>query len=204
MAQEPDFAVILIGGWEPISGHTLPVREGPASIWPSTPDSRALRALASSVHPAWLLAGKVANHDDGILMPLVAAARGAIPGIRVAALGVAGDVDRCERWIRSGVAVYLEDTSPLERVVDSMQTAMERDVVISGGSFFRTALLRRAELQANLLAMGGLSAVEVDVLHLLQHGAHNADIAADLHLSKNTVQFHVRNVLSKLSVRNRR
>jgi DNA-binding NarL/FixJ family response regulator len=44
---------------------------------------------------------------------------------------------------------------------------------------------------------------EHEVLALIAAGFRNAEIASDLHVSINTVEFHVRNVLGKLRVRSR-
>ena len=44
---------------------------------------------------------------------------------------------------------------------------------------------------------------EKEVLTLLRDGLSNRDIAAALHVSENTVEFHIANLLDKLSVRNR-
>lgn len=202
MAPQSDFDVILIGSWEPVSGQASPVRVGAALIWFPGTDLHSLRDLATEVRPAWLLLGSVADDDD-LLMRMVATVRGAAPGVRVAVLGLAADIDRCERWLRGGVLVYLDPASTPERVAGVMRAAMDHDIMAADGGVFRAALLRRAELQGNLVAMGGLSPVESDILQLIQHGATNADIAAMLHLSQNTVEFHVRNVLNKLGVRNR-
>ena len=48
-----------------------------------------------------------------------------------------------------------------------------------------------------------LTAREHEVLQLVADGSTNKEIAASLHLSEHTVNFHVRNILSKLHLRNR-
>ena len=48
-----------------------------------------------------------------------------------------------------------------------------------------------------------LTAREREVLQLVAEGATNREIAASLHLSEHTVNFHVKNILSKLHLRNR-
>ncbi len=44
---------------------------------------------------------------------------------------------------------------------------------------------------------------ELEVLRLLSQGASNREIAAALHISENTVKFHIKNILDKLHLRNR-
>lgn len=48
-----------------------------------------------------------------------------------------------------------------------------------------------------------LTVREHEVLRLIAAGLRNTEIAAQLHVSLNTVEFHVHNVLSKLGVRSR-
>lgn len=55
-------------------------------------------------------------------------------------------------------------------------------------------------------ALGGgvaLTARELDVLRRLTAGRRNGEIARELSISENTVEFHVRRVLQKLGVRSR-
>jgi two-component system, NarL family, response regulator LiaR len=48
-----------------------------------------------------------------------------------------------------------------------------------------------------------LTAREREVLDLTALGQNNQQIAAELHISLSTVQFHVSNILDKLDVHNR-
>ena len=53
-------------------------------------------------------------------------------------------------------------------------------------------------------ALSKLSSRELDVLRELENGASNQEIAQRLFLSENTVKHHVRSILEKLRVSNRR
>jgi two-component system response regulator DevR len=49
----------------------------------------------------------------------------------------------------------------------------------------------------------GLNASQVAILRLISRGHSNREIAADVHLSENTVKTHVQEIFRKLGVRNR-
>lgn len=65
-------------------------------------------------------------------------------------------------------------------------------------------VLPPATLDAPQLGQEILTAREADVLELLQGGRSNAEIAQALHVSIETVRTHVRRILRKLGVANRR
>jgi DNA-binding NarL/FixJ family response regulator len=50
----------------------------------------------------------------------------------------------------------------------------------------------------------GLTSRETDILHLLSQGMSNAEIAAELIISDGTAKIHVRSLLGKLPVKDRR
>lgn len=50
----------------------------------------------------------------------------------------------------------------------------------------------------------GLTEREADVAALVSKGLTNAEVAAELYVSVNTVDYHLRNVFAKLGIRSRR
>lgn len=194
-------AVILVGAWSAIGEQAIVVRIAQTTLYRVPVDLRAVRNTAMRVHPAWLLLGE--GIDDEMLARIASAVRGILPGMRLAVLGPADDIERCERWVRSGTRVYLAASTSPERLVAALRDSVTLDAVITDAGLLRAALAQQAELRASLLAAGGLSRQELDILHLIQRGRRNADIAAELHLSEKTVEGHVRNLLSKLGVTNR-
>jgi DNA-binding NarL/FixJ family response regulator len=56
---------------------------------------------------------------------------------------------------------------------------------------------------ANRKLLGKLSSREMDILKEIESGATNLEIAEHLYLSVNTVKHHIRNILSKLELKNR-
>lgn len=73
--------------------------------------------------------------------------------------------------------------------------------------FSRQVIAMLADQVHRKTAGGGenvlLTEREVDVLQALAGGRRNVDIAEELGISMNTVQFHLKNIYSKLNVSNR-
>jgi DNA-binding NarL/FixJ family response regulator len=93
---------------------------------------------------------------------------------------------------RLGVAGLINKTAPNDELLDGIYSAAEgrklADVKQAAGS--------RRTRQA-------LTVREHEVLALMAGGFRNAEIAAELSVSLNTVEFHVRHILDKLDVRSR-
>ena len=49
-----------------------------------------------------------------------------------------------------------------------------------------------------------ISTREIDVFKLILYGLSNSEISSNLHISENTVKFHVRNILKKTGCANRK
>jgi DNA-binding NarL/FixJ family response regulator len=160
-----------------------------------------LQVVASDIHPSWLLLGAGAN--EAACVRVVWTARGLWPQLQLAVLGPLDDLERCERWVHRGARVYLASTASWERLVAEMQESIARDIVVVDGQFLQSRLAQQAMLRASLLAVGDLSRQQLEILHRIEHGQRNAEIAAELGLAVKTVETHVRTILATLGVRNR-
>lgn len=188
--------IALVGEWNALTSDEPTVSVGHTAIVRCPAHSRAVqRTLATSLF-SWLLIG--ADQEDRIIELLMSSARTVSPGSRLAILGDKRDWARCERWLRRGCAVYLDSLSGVGRVMETLRVAADCDVVIADSCFLRE--LRSCH---PVQLAGRLSKRELDVLRHLSVGLSNKEIASELHLSGNTVEFHVANVLNKLSARNR-
>ena len=164
--------------------------------------SRALRHALASKRPIWLLVGE--GGEDEALFALVAAARRMAPEIRIAVLGPADDIDRCESWLRRGARVYFAGTTSVEGALADPRHALDHDRLVIDACFQRELLKRQRALGLGMPGEPGwFTSREGEVLQLMCQGQRNADIAAALHVTGDTVEFHVHSILAKLGARNR-
>jgi len=129
-----------------------------------------------------------------------------LPDTRIAIVTVSDhDADLFEA-IKSGAEGYLlkdMGEAELERTLNALAAG---EPALSPGLAAKI-LDEFARLGGEAASRGGrrddLTAREQEVLQLVSEGATNKEIAASLYLSEHTVNFHVRNILSKLHLRNR-
>ncbi len=91
-------------------------------------------------------------------------------------------------------------TDPARRVVEAIRAVAAGQVVYPQA--LHNWLLRRAR-QRPQPSRTDLTRRELEVLAVLAEGLTNQEIAARLHLSENTVKYHLQNIYDKLQVTNR-
>jgi DNA-binding NarL/FixJ family response regulator len=94
---------------------------------------------------------------------------------------------------RLGVAGLINKAAPNDELVDAIYSAAE------GRKLTET----KRTLPASRRPHQALTVREHEVLGLMAGGFRNAEIAAELSVSLNTVEFHVRHILDKLDARSR-
>jgi DNA-binding NarL/FixJ family response regulator len=105
--------------------------------------------------------------------------------------------------LRAGASGFLLKDAPEERLVTAIR------VVAEGGSLFAPSVTRRLieefarRTPAPSHDLSVLTEREQEVLRLVARGLSNAEIAAELVVSENTVKTHVARLLMKLGVRDR-
>ncbi len=106
--------------------------------------------------------------------------------------------------LRAGASGFLLKDAPEERLVTAIR------VVAEGGSLFAPSVTRRlieefarSGARHPAGALDVLTDRETEVLRQVARGLSNAEIAAELYVSENTVKTHVARVLMKLGLRDR-
>lgn len=106
--------------------------------------------------------------------------------------------------LRAGASGFLLKDAPEERLTTAIR------VVADGGSLFAPSVTRRLieEFSRRTAAgprpdLGALTERETEVLTQVARGLSNAEIAATLFVSENTVKTHVARMLMKLGLRDR-
>jgi DNA-binding NarL/FixJ family response regulator len=122
--------------------------------------------------------------------------RAEVPETRVLMLSAFADALSLRAAIEGGADGYALKTDPPEATVRAIRG------VAAGHLVFPTAA-RRWLARSRTADPAALTEREEDVLRLLAEGRTNAQIAAAVFLSENTVKFHLRNLFTKLGVTNR-
>jgi DNA-binding NarL/FixJ family response regulator len=107
-------------------------------------------------------------------------------------------MQRCQRWMRRGCSVYLDRDSGLKRVANTLLAATDGDLHV----YSRALYLHMLQVH-DPLAYPALTSRQQQVLDLLSRGLSNSEIGSALHVTQHTVEFHVRQLLSKFHARNR-
>ena len=115
-------------------------------------------------------------------------------------------------WVApEGFARFLMEESRFVRLIDTFRCSETEvlkkysdippdyvDKIISGTNRFLSS-----DTNDIRLVYDSLTDREIEILAMLVKGTSNKDIAACLYVSQNTVKYHLRNIYSKLGVRNR-
>jgi DNA-binding NarL/FixJ family response regulator len=108
--------------------------------------------------------------------------------------------------IRAGASGFLLKDVTADRLVDGVRLVAEGSMLLGPAVSRRLVedfAARPAARPAATAYLAALSPRETEVLEQLARGRSNAEIAADLHISTETVKSHVAEVLRKLGLRDR-
>ncbi|MBI2166240.1 MAG: response regulator transcription factor [Chloroflexi bacterium] len=128
-----------------------------------------------------------------------------LPDIKVVILTVSDDEQDLFEAIKSGAEGYLLKNLKEDEFADLVSRVARGEPVMSPGlakkllqEFARLRQEKHGPQEA-----AGLTERERDLLEHLARGATNKEIAGALYISENTVNYHMKNILSKLHLRNR-
>lgn len=158
--------------------------------------------LARALRPDLVLMDVAMPEADGLQATRLIKAE--LPEIRIVIVTVSDEDEYLFEAIKSGAEGYLlKDMSEneLERTLRALEAG---EPALSPGlaaklldEFGRLAREGPAKDESEL------SAREREVLQLVAEGATNREVAGKLYLSEHTINFHMRNILQKLHLRNR-
>jgi DNA-binding NarL/FixJ family response regulator len=176
-------------------------REGLRAMMDGEPD---MALVAHAVNAVQAIAEFRSHRPDVTLMDLrlpgangvdvLISIRGEFPQARVIMLTTSdGDAD-IQRAMRAGASAYILKSMPMEELL-----AVIRSVHAGRKHIPPEVAARLAEYMAD----DDLTAREMDVLRLIRDGFRNKQIADELAISENTVNFHIKNLMEKLRANDR-
>ncbi|MBO9368000.1 MAG: response regulator transcription factor [Chloroflexi bacterium] len=181
--------------------HPLVV-EGLSALLSSQPD---MRVVATATDGERLLEAIERFHPDVIVMDLQMPYMGGVSclrhirarelPVRVLVLSAFGDADSLRAAIEAGADGFVLKTESPQHTIIAVRQIAEGQLV------FPQAARRWLGMAAD--DTSALTEREEEILKLLAEGLSNAQIGARLHLSENTIKFHLRNIYAKLGVSNR-
>jgi DNA-binding NarL/FixJ family response regulator len=196
-----------------VDDHVL-FREGLVSLLNSQPDIKVIGeagcvteaiAMARELEPDLILMDF--GLPDGTGLDATQAILAERPESKIVFLTVHEQDDRLFAAIRGGAKGYLLKNVPVSKLLDYLRGVERGEAAISPAmtsqildEFARGGGARGPGPDE----LGGLTSRELEVLQELATGASNQEIADRLVIAENTVKVHVRNVLAKLDLRNRR
>jgi len=164
-----------------------------------------MRVVATATDGERLLKAIERFHPDVIVMDLQMLYMGGVSclrhiwarelPVRVLVLSAFEDVDSLRAAIEAGADGFVLKTESPQHTIIAVRQIAEGQLV------FPQAARRWLGMAAD--DTSALTEREEEILKLLAEGLSNAQIGARLHLSENTIKFHLRNIYAKLGVSNR-
>ena len=135
------------------------------------------------------------------------------PDLKVLVLTVSEEPADLYRTLSVGARGYVLKISDPQEIIDALRQVHQGWVVVSPAMAprFLSELGQGADIGVASQAVEGLPAGEtlltsreIEILHLLDRGLSNTELTDTLLVSENTVKTHVKNILAKLHMKNRR
>jgi two-component system response regulator DevR len=124
------------------------------------------------------------------------------PEVSVVILTTYTDPDLVQECIQAGARGYVVKDVERFSLKESIRAVYRGQAVLAPQVAGQVIAGARTRQQAGS-QRAALSASQVAILRLISRGHSNREIAAEVHLSENTVKTHVQEIFRKLGVRNR-
>src|SRR5438105_1732510 len=98
--------IALVGDWHHPANDATSQLSKQFLLVTCPPEVRLVKQMVISRRPHWLVVSDPCAEDE--TLALVHAGRAMSPGLRLAILGRADDLEACDRWIRRGCDIYLD------------------------------------------------------------------------------------------------
>lgn len=125
---------------------------------------------------------------------ILIAIRGEFPDARIIMLSTSDSDGEIQRALRSGASGYVLKSMPQDKLLAVIRS-------VHAGK--RHVPPEVAALLAEHLGEEDLTPRELQVLQLIRDGSKNKQIADQLSISENTVNFHIKNIVDKLGANDR-
>ena len=152
--------------------------------------------------PDVMIIGVRINNDQGI--ELIETVHEEYPEVKLIVLSPSEDGINLPRFINAGIAAYLLRNCSIFELTDSILSVFSGIQVLTPSMVGKLMeAFRRQSHNAKNNSLFSLSDREKEILMYVATGATNKEIAKSCYISETTVKSHLRNILSKLEVKNR-
>ena len=152
--------------------------------------------------PDVIIIGIRPNNDQSI--ELIEMIHEEYPEVKMIALSVSEDGTNLPRLINAGISAYLLRSCSILELADSILSVVSGIQVLTPSMIGKLMeAFRRQSSNAQNQSLFSLSDREKEILKYVATGASNKEIAKSCYISETTVKTHLRNILSKMEVKNR-
>ena len=116
------------------------------------------------------------------------------PIVRIVAVTIHDEYSMIQRMMECGAHGYVLKSSPVEELIESIVSVWQKQQYVSPHV---EAILQKGKINSVVL-----TDVEKNILRLICDGMTNPEIAAQLHLSTETVNWYRKRLLAKFNVKN--